>query len=201
MFDGFDQFDQAFMQESINRGHVRAAPPLRRRRTIKQVFSFYVANLIVMPIVGLVYASIIADGIRLLLPIFRRRLYQLPIPGAGLARNFDGWDRADLAIVVSILLFGVITWLWCKIWIELMGYGSILAQRERNPMVFMMLSVIAGVILLLDAGIFYYGLAAQTSSGWSNAPEFIVPAATLIYACGLAVLGWWHADYHTSNLT
>lgn len=200
MFNGFDQFDEAFFSDTPQ-NRARAAPRLRKRRTIKQVLSFYLANLIVMPIVGLVYASIIADGIRLLLPIFRRRLYQLPIPGAGLARSYDGWDRADLAIVVSILLFGVITWLWCKIWIELMGHGSILDQRERNPLVFMMLVGIAGVILVLDAGIFYYGLAAQTSSGWSNAPDFIVPAATLIYSCGLAVLGWWHADYKTCNLT
>lgn len=201
MFDGFNQFDEAFMNGHGVPGTSRSPPPLRRRKTIRQVLGFYIANLCVMPIVGLVYASIIADGIRLLLPIFRRRLYQLPIPGAGLARQYDGFDKADLAIIVSILLFGVITWLWSKIWVELLGFGSVLSQRERNPIVFMMLVGIAGVILVLDAGIFYYGLAAQTSSGWNNAPDFIVPAATLIYACGLAVLGWWHADYKTCNLT
>ncbi len=201
MFNNFDQFDEAFMNGPRGGGTTHAPPPLRRRKTIRQVLGFYIANLCVMPVVALVYASIIADGIRLLLPLFRRRLYQLPIPGAGLARHYDGFDKADLAIIVSILLFGVITWLWCKIWLELLGYGHILVQREQNPLVFMLLISIAGIILVLDAGIFYYGLAAQTSSGWTDAPDYIVPAATLIYSCGLAVLGWWHADYKTCNLT
>jgi len=199
MFNDFDQFEEAFMNSPDSVG-MRRPPPLRRRKTIKQWLSFYLANLFVMPVVCLVYATIIADGIRLLLPIFRRRLYQLPIPGAGMARNFDGWDRVDLAIIVSILLFGAITWLWCKVWIELLGFGNILEQRHQSPVVFNMLLAITAIIIVFDAGIFYYGLAAQTSSGWTDAPSYIVPAATLIYSAGLAVLGWWHADFKTCNL-
>jgi len=196
MFDAFRQFDPVYSSA----GRHEPPPPLRRRKTLKQRFVFYVANLLVLPVICLVYATIIADGIRLLMPIFQKRLYQLPIPGSGLARHYDGWDRADLAIIVSVLLFFVITWLWCRIFTELQGYGPIWSQRQRSPILFYLLSFTAGVIIIVDAGIFYFGLASQTSQGWSDAPEFVVPAATLIYCCGLALLGWWHSDYSTSHL-
>lgn len=196
MFDAFRQFDPVY---SHSPGRNEPPRPLRRRKTLKQRLVFWLANLIVLPVVCLVYATIIADGIRVLMPIFQKRLYQLPLPGAGLARAYDGWNRADLAIVVSLLLFWVITWLWCRIFTELQGDGVIWSQREHSPILFYLLAFIAGVIILLDAGLFYYGLASQTSNGWTDAPEFIVPAATLIYCCGLALLGWWHSDYSTSH--
>ncbi len=198
MFDAFRQFDPVYSHAA---GPFNAPLPLRRRKTLKQRFVFWMANLLVLPVICLVYATIIADGLRVLLPIFQKRLYQLPIPGAGLARTYDGWNRADLAIVVSVLLFFVITWLWCRIFTELQGQGAIWSQRERSPLLFYLLAFIAGVIILLDAGLFYYGLESQTANGWTEAPDFVVPAATLIYCCGLALLGWWHSDYSTSNFS
>ncbi len=196
MFRAFDQFDEAFSQPGTGQATPR---PIRRRKTLKQRFVFVVANLLILPVIGLVYAVVSADGIRQLMPIFQRRLYQLPVPGAGVLQRFDGWNRADLAIVVALLLFAVLTWLWTRVFLELQGYGPIAMQRLRTPIVFYLLTFLAGVIIVFDAGLFYFGLASQTSSGWSDVPDFVVPAATLLYACGLAVLGWWHSDYSTSS--
>lgn len=198
MFDAFQQFDPVYSSAAGGQG---PPPYLPRRKTLKQRFVYALVNLMIMPIVCLVYSTIIADGIRILMPVFQKRLYQLPIPGAGLARLYDGWNRADLAIIVSILLFFVVTWLWCRIFTELQGYGPIWSQRESSPILFFLLSGIAGVIIFLDAGLFYYGLVSQTSNGWSDAPDTVVPAATLVYCCGLALLGWWHSDYSTSNFS
>ncbi len=190
MFNDFDSFDTPAGGRS-----------LRRRKTLKQRGTYLLTNMLILPVVGVVYATIIADGVRILMPVFARRLYQLPIPGAGMARRFDGWNRADLAIIVALLLFVVITWVWCKIFTELQGVGTIVAQREKSPITFYLLSFIAAVLILFDGAIFYFGLSSQVSGGWSNdGPDYVVPAATLLYSCGLAVLGWYHSDYQTSKL-
>jgi hypothetical protein len=79
------------------------------------------------------------------------------------------------------------------------AFGTVAGQRKRAPVVFYLLTGLAGVIIFLDAALFYFGLASQTASGWSAAPAYVVPAATVLYTAGLALVGAWHADYHTSN--
>ncbi|QDT07488.1 hypothetical protein K227x_59150 [Rubripirellula lacrimiformis] len=197
MFEQMGSFDQAFPTTGENAS--KATRQVTRSRTWREVLVFWGANLFVMPIVGTIYATIIAEGLRRLMPIFQLRLYKLPIPGAGLARHYDGFDRLDLAIVMSLLLFAVVTWLWVRVFSELLGFGTIVSQRQSNPVVFYLLSFIALVILAGDALIFYVGLASQSSSGWTETPPYVAPVATLIYSCGLAMLGWWHSDYHNSN--
>lgn len=198
MFEQIGSFDQAFSSPA---DHPAASPrPIKRRRPWREVAIFWGANLFVMPIVGTIYATIIAEGLRRLMPIFQLRLYKLAIPGAGIARQYDGFDRLDIAIVMSLLLFVVATWLWNRVFSELQGFGSIVSRRKQAPIVFCLLSFIAVVILAGDALIFFVGLSAQSSSGWSDTPSYVAPVATLIYSCGLAVLGWWHSDYHHSNL-
>ena len=102
-----------------------------------------------------------------------------------MARQYDGFDRLDLAIVMSLLLFVVVTWLWNRVFSELQGFGSIVSRRKQSPIVFCLLSFIAVVILAGDALIFYVGLSSQSSSGWSETPSYVAPVATLIYSCGL----------------
>lgn len=194
MFPDFQNFDEAFSESPVS-PMASNAQPLRRRKTLKQRLSFYLANLAIMPVVAVVYASLVADGIRMLMPVFQRRLYQLPIPGAGMARQYDGFDRADLAIVVSLLLFVVVSWLWCRVFLELQGFGAGAVQFRQPQFVRVLLAAIAAVIILGDAAIFYVGLASQTSSEWNESPKWVIPAATLIYSCGLAAIGWWHADF------
>ncbi|MDA8746016.1 hypothetical protein N9N28_15430 [Rubripirellula amarantea] len=198
MFEQLGTFDQAFPSPSGSSTAI--SPPLKRRRPWGEVVVFWGANLFVLPIVGTIYATIIAEGLRRLMPIFQLRLYKLPIPGAGLARQYDGFDRLDTAIVMSLLLFVLVTWIWNRIFTELLGFGTIMQRRSQAPIVFGLLSFVAFVILAGDALIFYVGLSSQSSSGWSETPSYVAPVATLIYSCGLAILGWWHSDYQHSNL-
>jgi len=152
-----------------------------------------------MPIVATIYAQVVAEGLRLLMPVFQLRLYKLPLPGAGVARDYDGFDRIDLAILMSLLLFLVVTWLWIRIFTELQGHGRVYQQRQQSPIVFALLSFIAFVIVAGDAMIFYVGLSTQSASGWTETPSYVAPIATLIYSCGLAMIGWWHSDYKHAN--
>ena len=201
MPNSFNGFDEAFADESMFQSSPPIRPPLRRRKTVKQRFNFFIANLFIMPIICLVYATVIADGIRILMPIFRRKIYSLPVPGAGLVRNYDGFDRADLAIIVSILLFIVVTWIWTKVFTHLQHADNFGSTHQGSPIVFPVLLILASVLVIADDGIFYIGLSSQASAGWSDTPNWTVPAATLMYCCGLAIIGWWHSDYSTHNST
>ena len=199
MFDQLGSFDEVFGDGG--EGGAPHAKPIRCRKPVREWTVFVAANAVVMPIVGLIYASVIAEGLRVLMPVFERKIYKLPIPGAGLARNYDGWDRLDLALVLSLLLFAVGTWLWTRVFIESQGYGTIAQQRLSNPVIFYMAIFVAVVFIGGDAGIFYIGLTTQSASGWTEGPDWVAPGATLIYMCGLAIVGWWHADFRTSSYT
>lgn len=193
-FTNYGKFDEAFSEGA-------STVPLRRRKTLRERFVFFMANLLIMPIVALIYSSVIADGLRSVMPIFERRLYQLPLPGIGILKTYDGFDRMDLSIIVSLLLFLVLTWLWCKVFTEIMGFGTIFNQRQSNPVLFFSIAFIVGVIILGDALLFYIGLKTQSSGGWREVNDLVLQGATLLYTCGIAVIGWWHSDFKNSKLT
>ncbi|EAQ79313.1 hypothetical protein [Blastopirellula marina] len=197
MFE-FRTFEEAFARDGGQNGS--PAPPkiLRRRKSLGKRIVFYAANLVLMPIVALVYLTVGAEGLRVIMPIFQMRLYKLPVPGAGMLRNYDGFDRLDLSMLMALILFIAVTLLWIRVFKELQEMGEITRQRSRNPILFYLLTGIAAIILLGDAGIFYVGLDSQTSSSWSEAPSYVAPAATVLYMAGLALIGAWHADYSHS---
>jgi hypothetical protein len=193
MFDSMGGFNQAFGPPGVQ------TPPLRQRKTAWEMSTFVVANLLVLPLIAVCYLVVSAHGLREMMGVFATRLYKLPIPGAGMMKNFDGWDRLDLAIVMACLLFVSITYLWQRLFKELMGGGKWVTSRATNPVLFYLLVSICGVILLGDASLFYYGLAAKTSGGWGETPAFVPALATILYMAGLAGVGAWHADFHSSG--
>lgn len=199
MFDQLGSFEPVYPRSEMDSRHQPATRPIRRRRTLRECLVFYLANAIIMPVVAVIYATIIAEGLRRLMAIFQTRIYKLPIPGVGLAKNYDGWDRLDLAIIMSLLLFVVVTWLWGRVFVELQGQGTIANKRHTQPVVFYLLSFIAATLILGDAAIFYVGLSTQASSGWNETPSYVAPCATVLYTCGLAVIGWWHSDWKTTS--
>lgn len=200
MFDQLGSFEPVYPRGGGGNSNQPPRPPLRRARKFTEYFVYYAANAIILPVVAIIYATIIAEGLRQMMPLFQMRLYKLAIPGAGFARDYDGLDRLDLAILMSLLLFVVVTWLWGRVFMELQGLGSIAARRHTQPIVFYFLSFIAFTLIVGDASIFYVGLASQGSSGWSETPFWVAPGATILYTCGLAIIGWWHSDWKTSNL-
>tara|TARA_R110002049_G_scaffold309101_2_gene516881 strand:+ start:830 stop:1438 length:609 start_codon:yes stop_codon:yes gene_type:complete len=198
--DQFEDFDEAFAHTPVDAEPDGGTPQIRRRRESQEWLTFWSANAIILPLVAMIYASVISEGLRQIMPIFQMRLYRMPVPGAGMIRQWDGWDRVDLAFVMSLLLFALVAWLWCRIFIEAQGLGRIAKQRQQNPFVFYMLTTFAVVLIGGDALIFYVGISAQSESDWNETPAYVAPLATVLYSCGLAVLGWWHSDYHTSNI-
>lgn len=166
------------------------------RKSTREKIIFWTLNALLMPLVGLVYVVVVAEGLRVQMSIFAMRLYKLPVPGAGLLRQYDGFDRLDLAIPMSLMLFVAVSYLWIRFWKESGVGGELGAKRKSLPLFFWMQVAVAAIIVLMDAGVFYMGLAAKASSGWSETPAFVPVAATVLYAAGLAMIGAWHADYH-----
>lgn len=193
-------FDEAFARSPDDAGHFPSSTRPRRRKTIGQRFFFWGANLFLMPIVCLIYLSVGAEGLRLLMSIFQMRLYRLPVPGAELLRDYQGWSRLDLAHLMALVLCIAVTLLWIEVFKRLQ-VGHLGDKHERNPILFWFTAAIAAIILFGDAAIFYVGLASQASSSWSETPAYVAPAATILYMAGLALIGAWHADYSHSTET
>lgn len=187
-------FDQAFPRTPESQPQ-----PIRLRKTLQQRLVFYSVNALVLPLVALCYLSISAEGLRQMMSVFAMRLYSLPVPGIGLMRQFDGWNRLDLAIVMSLLLYGAVSYIWFRTFKELMGFGELVSQRSSNPILVYLIASVVGVVILGDCFIFYYGLESKASSGWGNTPAFVPAAATLVYMSLLALVGAYHADYHYSG--
>lgn len=198
MFNDFDPFENAFAPANNNE-----TPPVMgaiyRRKSLKERFVFWSLNLFILPLVCVCYLTVGAEGLRKTMGVFAIRLYKLPFPGAGRLREFDGFDRLDLAMPMAIILFVAVTILWIRCFRELQDAGRVLERKEQNPILFYLLVSILTIIVLGDAAIFYIGLESQASSNWGNTSQYVPVVATIIYMAGLALLGAWHADYHYSQ--
>ena len=106
----FDPFDQTFASDDPN-----SPSPIRMNRTWKESCVFWLLNLLILPLIATVYLAVSAAGLRLSLSLLNMKLYKLPIPGAGILRNYDGWDRLDLAMPLALLLFVAVSLLWGRI--------------------------------------------------------------------------------------
>lgn len=115
-------------------------------------------------------------------------------------QHYDGFDRADLGMVFALLLFIATTFVWIRVFKEVHGFGTIAQNRHQNPSLFFLMTAVAGIVLVGDAGIFYIGLEAKASGSWAQTPEYVPVAATAVYLAGLALIGAWHSDYHCSGV-
>lgn len=199
MFEKLGSFDQVFEHTPDAGGELMHVEPLRRRKTLGQKITFWGANAFLMPLVAVCYLTISAEGLRQMMGIFSMRLYKLPVPGAGLLRNYDGWNRLDLSMLMAILMFGAVSCILIRVFMVLMDSGRIERYRSQNPMLFFLLVTMTGIIVCGDSAIFYFGLKSKATSSWSDTSEHIPAMATVIYMCGLSLIAAYHADYHTSE--
>ncbi len=195
----FDSYDEVFGATDPD-GDFPKSRMLQQRKTLRQRITFYMLNVLVMPLVAICYLTIGAHGLRNIMGIFAMRLYKLPIPGVGLMKGYDGWNRLDLALPSALLLFVAVTIIWVQVFKELQRNDGSLETRNRNPLLFYVLAAIAGIIILGDTTIFYTGLASRTASSWNETPNYVPIAASVIYMAGLALIGAWHSDYHSSGV-
>ncbi|WP_437207140.1 hypothetical protein [Planctomicrobium sp. SH664] len=188
----FDQFDRAFSQNG-------APPPLRRRKSFREISAFGLGNLLLLPMLIVIHASVAGEGIAKALPVFQRKLHSLPIPGAAYARNYQGFDKIDLSFVAAVGLFFIATLAWRKLFLILAQAGGSLRSTGAAPSTSLIQLGISLCIIVADAALFWAGLASQSASGWSDSPAYVAPLATLLFTAITASVAAWHADFHTSR--
>jgi hypothetical protein len=91
-------------------------------------FKLILFNLIVLPILGLVYWSVNSVGLRLSTSALGVKLHRLPLPGFSVLRHYHGWRDIDLANVFAILQLGLV-WVAAVLVMHVMVYGGF---RLRN---------------------------------------------------------------------
>ena len=192
-------FDEAFPQAPRPDGAPVQMTPLRRKKTFMQKLTFWGGNLLLTPLVCIVYITVIAQGLREMISVFCTRVYKLPLPGAKSLRDLQGWGDIDLAVVMSVLIFVVVSFIWIRVFKVLIGWSDLTDQGRPNLLLYGFLGFIAATILATDICLFYWGLAAKASSGWSDSPGYVAAVASVAYMASLALWGWWHADYHASG--
>ena len=191
----FDPFDQTFASDDPNNPN-----PIRMKRTWREEFIFWFLNALILPLISTVYLAVSAAGLRLSLSLLNLKLFKLPIPGAGLLRNYDGWDRLDLAMPLALLLFVAVSLLWGRIFRGLYDTTKTSIRRSHNPVLFYLVAGLLGTILFADAAIFYIGLESHTAGNWSEAAKFAPAVATAVFVAVPALLAAWHADHHYNNI-
>ncbi|ELP34643.1 hypothetical protein [Rhodopirellula baltica] len=174
---------------------VASAVRLKRRKPFGEVMKFLLLIVTVGPLLFVLCLAVAAQGIREMVSVMRTRLYQLPLPGIEKLSEYQGFADLDLSHVASALLFLAVTFIWVRVISEFKGLGPVMGYRQSNPFAFWLYTLIAGVILVTDALVFWAGLAAK-NSGWNDTPAYVPIACTLLYAAGLAAFGALHQSYH-----
>jgi len=195
----FESFDQVFAPVESDEKTAKPVRRLPKRKTLKEQIVFWTLNSMILPLVAICYLSIGADGLRQMMAGLSVRLHKLPIPGAEFLKDYSGFERLDVAMLAAIVLFVGVAILWVRVFRELQDVNELISRRRANPIRFILLVVIAAIIIVADAGIFWVGLSSQASSGWTDTPAYVPVAATVLYMAGLALVGCWHSDYHYSN--
>jgi len=188
-------FDEPFIEADPS----RPQRPIFLKKSLKQKIIFYGINLLILPLVAIVYLTIIRDGLTTLIPVSQMPLHRLAIPGAGHLKSYDGFDRLSLSHIIALVAFSAALFLWARVFIELMGGGTLSGLKHRSPIVFWFIAAIVFTILLGDAALFFVGLQIQASSSWNETPAYVPIGTTVLYMCGLAGLGAYHADFHCSG--
>jgi hypothetical protein len=154
----------------------------RTPRLVLARLKYWAWEILTKGILGVIYISVIAEGLRRLVPALGQRLYRLP--GLGALREYEATYRLDLAPFLAVFILIAVWYLWDEIlqlWLRRECDDDESPWNRANHG---LLIVSLGIVILgSDAVLFYI---AMTQIGWQGA-GFSFPAllATVAY---LAVL-------------
>lgn len=130
-------------------------------------------NVLTLFSLGIIYWTIISEGLRLLMPVLGQKLHKASLPGFSYLDRFEATYRLDLAHGLAVFLF-IATWnLWGMVLKSMLGSDEHFRRYGWNPQAFKRVVMVLGkVILCADAILFYI---AMTQMGWSGT-VFSIPA-------------------------
>lgn len=137
---------------------------------------------IVIKLAALLFAApvvvpIVAEGMRKMMPPLAQRLHMLPIPFFHHLKGFHGWDKLDLAFMLSLLLFFTIYWLWLNV-LRQVAYP----EKARGSEAFQQLVMVIGIVVVCaDAVLFYYSLSQRSGIFGGGVFSFGALVMTVVY--------------------
>jgi hypothetical protein len=137
-------------------------------------------KLLTFGVVAPIYLSVIADGLRTLVPVLGQKLHKLPIPGFASFAKYVDTRRLDLATFLALVLLGAVWWLWEQILAVYLRNDVITPHGGWNSAAYRRVVVTLGVIIL-GADALLFGTAVS-NVGWGDS-EFSGSAflATVAY--------------------
>lgn len=135
---------------------------------------------------GIVYMSIIRDGLRFVLPSLATKLSR--IPGLNFLNDFELGYQLDMAVPMALFVLLAVFWLWDRalnMWltgedIPLNGTNRLPLFRVRSEL---FVYGMAFVVLSADSVLFYISIVR---SNWGGSPiSFTAMLATVLYAAVL----------------
>lgn len=125
---------------------------------------------------GVVYVSIIAEGLRILVPPLGQKLWKLPL--LTFLRDYEETHRLDLAPVMSVFILIAVFVLWeqvLEIWLVRQEKGSAWLMDNKAILIVGLGSLVLGA----DICLFYVGVV---QSGWGGVSfSFSALIATAAY--------------------
>ena len=145
---------------------------------------YWLWKFVTIVILAPIYCSVIAEGLRMLVPALGQKLYKLAIPGFAMFGQYQETRRLDLAIFMSVFLLVSVWWLWEQVLKVFLTTDALFEESGWNAANYTRVVLILGVVILgADACLFYVSLVQM---GW-GATRLSIPAL-LTTAAYLAVI-------------
>jgi hypothetical protein len=123
-------------------------------------------NLFSVTVLGVIYWSVIAEGLRFLVPFLGQRLSKLPIPGFSRLADFEWTHRLDLANAMSVFLFIAMWNLWGLLLKAWLGTSEVFQKSGWDAETYKTIVLTLGVVVLGADGVLFY--IAMTQMGWAG---------------------------------
>lgn len=133
---------------------------------------------------GVIYVSVISDGLRIVLPAFGQKLHKLP--GLTFLKDYEATYRLDVAPFFAVFLLTAVWYLMervLRLWLQARDDDQVWESKPHAQLV----TILAAIILGVDACLFYF---AMTRMGWGNAFSFTAILATLAYMAVLIFVSY-----------
>ncbi len=164
-------------------------------RTGFEKIRFFGMNLLLMPLVAVIYVTINAEGLRAFMPFFGMPVYRLPVPGFGILREYDGWNRLDLGHITAFGLLILLSWIWAWVVKNLARTGDSEFEREYRSTLFYIWSIVSTALIGIEASVFFAGLVSFGGGLWSSTSWAVALGVTALYMLGMLCIAKWHNDF------
>lgn len=141
---------------------------------------YWLWKLVTIVILAPIYCSVIAEGLRVLVPPLGQKLHRLAIPGFAMFGQYQETRRLDLAIFLAMFLLIAVWWLWEQVLKVFLSTDAAFEGSGWNAEAYARVVLILGVVILgADACLFYVSMVQM---GWGST-RLSVPAllATAAY--------------------